>query len=113
MFRKLKDQALSWGAERAIRSQMAAYGQLLSFQIDSGSKRIDFAVVLKGESEPIFGSILDYELINHGPKLLLGFSRIETTREWITVLLETLLPTRTIPLPQQAAQYSSLLQKII
>lgn len=113
MFRKLKDQALSWAAERAIRSRMAAFGELLSFQIDSEAKRIDFAVVLKGEPEPIFASILDYELINHGPNLLLGFSRIETTREWITVLLETILPTRTIALPPQAAQYSSLLQKIV
>ena len=113
MWRKLKDQALSWGAERAIRARITAYGDLLSFSIDSQMKRIDFAVQLKGESEPIFGSLLDYELINHGPNLLLGFSRIETTREWITVLLDTILPTRTIPLPAQAAQYSSLLQKII
>lgn len=113
MLRKLKDQALSWGAERAIRSKIIPYGDLLSFSIDSRLKRIDFAVQLKGESEPIFGSVVDYELINHGPNLLLGFSRIETTREWISVLLETLLPNRTIPLPPQAAQYSSLLQKIV
>ena len=68
---------------------------MLKLDINSDDKTIDLKVLLKGEASPIDIHIGHYEVLTgeeHGIKI----SNIHTSREWMTLLIQTIAPERTI-----------------
>jgi hypothetical protein len=110
MFRKLKDDALSWTIAQFVRSKFEPYGELIRLTLDSATKQIDARVHLRGEVEPIDLVIVGYELREQAGTLVLRYEDLKTSRQWLSQLLLDLLPDRNIKLPPQAARYSSLLK---
>ena len=68
---------------------------MLKLDINSGDKTIDLEVLLRGESSPLKIHVGCYEILT-GPESGLKVSQIQTSREWMTELINTLAPEHTV-----------------
>jgi hypothetical protein len=74
------------------------YGKLAKLEVDKESKAINADLDLKGEKEGIRITLSNYRLIQEeGKNPVLEFGAIGASREWIDVLLKTLVKTSVIP----------------
>ncbi|MGZ4960952.1 MAG: hypothetical protein ACXWKG_20150 [Limisphaerales bacterium] len=97
--RKIKDLALQAGAKHYANDRIQKYGLMTNLQIDSANNTIHFELLLKGEQTPVTGSA-KYQVTSNGEKKLLEFSEIQTSREWINLLMQDFLKTRSVELPE-------------
>jgi len=74
------------------------YGKMTKLEVDKESKAITADLDLKGEKESIRIKLSNYTLIQEeGENPVLAFGAIEVSREWLDVLLKTLVKTSVIP----------------
>jgi hypothetical protein len=99
LVRNIKDWALQAGAKHYANQHIQKYGLMTNLQIDSVTRTIHFEILLKGETIPVTGSA-KYQPKLDGEKKLLEFTQIQTSREWINLLVEDFLKTSTIELPE-------------
>ena len=91
--------ALQAGAKHYANERIKKYGLMTNLQIDSATRTIHFEILLKGETTPVTGSA-KYEPKLDGSKKLLEFTDIQTSREWINLLIQDFLKSRVIELPE-------------
>ena len=99
LVRTFKDWALQAGAKHYANERIERYGHMTNLQIDSATRTIHFEILLKGETTPLTGSA-KYQPKFDGEKKLLEFTEIQTSREWLNLLIQDFLKTRTIELPE-------------
>ena len=99
LIRTIKDLALQAGAKHYANHHIQKYGHMTNLQIDSATRTIHFEILLKGESTPITGSA-KYQPNLDGEKKRLEFTEIQTSREWINLLIHDFLKTRAVELPE-------------
>ncbi len=99
LIRTFKDWALQAGAKHYANERIQKYGHMTNLQIDSATRTIHFEVLLKGETTPLTGSA-KYQPKLDGEKKLLEFTEIQTSREWINLLIQDFLKTRAVELPE-------------
>jgi hypothetical protein len=99
VIRTIKDWALQAGAKHYANQHLQKYGHMTNLQIDSTARTIHFEILLKGETTPLSGSA-KYQPKLDGAKKLLEFTEIQTSREWINLLIQDFLKTRTVELPE-------------
>src|SRR4051812_46595348 len=99
LVRTLKDLALQAAAKHYANRRIQKYGHMTNLQIDSVTRTIHFEILLKGETTPVTGSA-KYQPKLDGEKKLLEFTEIQTSREWINLLIQDFLKTRVIELPE-------------
>jgi hypothetical protein len=80
----------------AFNFRMKRYAKMLKLDINSEDKTIDLTVLLKGEASPIEIHIGHYEVLT-GEVPGIKISNIHTSREWMTELIQAIVPERTIP----------------
>src|SRR3954468_19835959 len=97
LIRSIKDMALQAGAKHYANERIQKYGLMTNLQIDSATRTIHFKILLKGETTPVTGSA-KYQPKLDGAKKLLEFTDIQTSREWINLLIQDFLKTSTIEL---------------
>ena len=73
------------------------YGRMTKLEVDKESKIINADLDLKGEKEGIRITLSNYRLIQDGENPVLEFGVIGASREWLDVLLKTLVKTSVIP----------------
>jgi hypothetical protein len=74
------------------------YGRMTKLEVDKESKTINADLDLKGEKEGIRISLSNYRLLQDaGKNPVLEFGAIGASREWLDVLLKTLVQTSVIP----------------
>ncbi|HTB84139.1 MAG TPA: hypothetical protein VK742_10840 [Candidatus Sulfotelmatobacter sp.] len=73
------------------------YGRMTRLEVDKESKTINADLDLKGEKEGIRITLSNYRLIQEGKNPVLEFGVIGASREWLDVLLKTLVKTSVIP----------------
>jgi hypothetical protein len=98
LIRNIKDRALQVGAKHYANQHLQRYGHMTNLQIDSVTRTIHFEILLKGETTPLTGSA-KYEPKLDGEKKLLEFTEIQTSREWMNLLIQDFLKTRAIEIP--------------
>jgi hypothetical protein len=96
--RNIKDWALQAGAKHFVNERIQKYGHMTNLQIDSATRTIHFEILLKGETTPVSGSA-KYEPKFDGEKKLIEFTDIQTSREWINLVIADFLKTRAVELP--------------
>lgn len=99
LIRSIKDMALQAGAKHYANERIKKFGLMTNLQIDSANRTIHFEILLKGETTPVTGSAKYHPKLNDG-KQLLEFTDIQTSREWINLLIQDFLKTRTVELPE-------------
>jgi len=68
---------------------------MLKLDIDSAAKSIALEVLLKGEASPLQIRIGHYEVLT-GDESGIRISSIQTSREWLTELVQALAPEHTV-----------------
>ncbi|HEV8540968.1 MAG TPA: hypothetical protein VGR78_01135 [Verrucomicrobiae bacterium] len=114
---KLKNvvhSAKDTGAAAAIRAwlarEMADYGELLDFKLNSREKRAELHVLLKGESLPLTVMIEDYELTNANGADFIVVKRAQASREWVNAVLRNFLIGKRHLIP---AQFSGMVKLVL
>ncbi len=90
-----KDCLLAATVKPWLNQTIKRYGHMTQLRIDSTNKRIDIELELKGESSPIQIIVKSYELTSEAGETHIELGEIETSREWINVLVADFLNRRT------------------
>ncbi len=90
-----------------VNKKFKRFGKMLILNINSKEKTIFIEVLPKGEREPIKVNIGHYEILT-GQVNGIRLEEINTSREWITELVQTLVPA-----PIIESDYTKLLKIIL
>ena len=82
-----KEAALEQAALHFLRTKMEGWGKPQHLRIDSQQKIIAVQIELKGDREPIRATLRNYRLVDEHGKTYLKGGEVETSREWLTVLV--------------------------
>jgi hypothetical protein len=102
------------GASTAIRSwlarEMADYGEVLDFKINSRERSAELHVLLKGESHPLTVSIRGYEISSANGEDFVRVTDAHASREWVNAVLRNFVIGKRHPIPPQ---YSSMAKLVL
>jgi hypothetical protein len=100
------DRLKQAGARSAFKGWLnhrySTLGSMTHLHIDPSARTIQLELQLKGEATPIRVELGDYTLTQREGKTWLRVGRVETSREWLTVLGREWLVNREIELPELA-----------
>jgi hypothetical protein len=97
----IKDKLTSITAKFFLSSKFERYGKMLDLNIDSFGKNIHLKLQLKGEDVPITIKIIDYHIVEEEDKVFIQIKRVESSKEWVSLIAEDLLIGKKIELPKQ------------
>jgi hypothetical protein len=101
------------GASAAIRAwlarEMADYGEVLDFSINSRARTAELHILLKGEREKLTVHIDDYELVT-GERDFIVIKRARASREWVNAVLRRFVVNKPHVIP---AQYSGMARMVL
>ncbi len=80
-------------------NQRADFGKVTELRLDSGAKRVDVVLELKGETDAVSVTVHDYRLTREGKQVRVEIGRVTASREWIAVLAQRYVANRPISLP--------------
>ncbi len=102
MVSKVKDKALAVGLKYWINSELKRFGTVANFEIDSTKRTIRAELDLKGEQTSIILTVGCYTLQTRDGTTFIKIAGVKASREWITVLLNTLVEDKEFPIPDVA-----------
>jgi hypothetical protein len=93
----------AYGALTAIRLwiklKLSKIGVMTKLVINAESKVIHLELDLKGDPAPLTVDIEGYQFQELDGKTFMELGRINTSRAWINVVLDTYVPKRQFPVP--------------
>ena len=92
-FTSLKAGALDFALECGGKtwfnsSQFGKYGFMTEIRIDTQKRTAHVTLQLRGEKEALDVNLRSYKLTSHDGKTLLELGKVETSREWLNLLIE-------------------------
>jgi len=97
----IKNKFTSITAKFFLNSKFERYGKMLNLNIDSTGKNIHLKLQLKGEDVPITIKIIGYNIVEEEDKVFIQIKRVESSKEWVSLIAEDLLIGKKIELPKQ------------
>jgi len=96
-----RDHALAAAVRLWFNQTQKRYGHMTTIQIDSNARSIRVELDLKGEAATLAIDVKSYELIAESGETFITIGDIETSREWLNVLLADYLKpeNRRFPVP--------------
>src|SRR3954471_4877957 len=107
---QVKDSGASVAIERWLSKELADYGELLDFKLNSRDKTVEVHVLLKGEKEALTVHIDEYELVSSGNSDFIVIKRAKASREWVDTVLRKFLINKKHKIPQQ---YSGMVKIVL
>jgi hypothetical protein len=99
-----KDQAIAAALKLWLNDKIKRYGSMVELKLDTKNKTVFCSLHLAGESSPVEIRIHQYELLEQGPTgfvVRLDGKKVETSREWLTRVIQEHLGERDLPVPQK------------
>ena len=109
IFSSIKSSAVSAVAKKFIGEYLQRYGSLLDLDINPNLKQIRIKFLPKGEDDSVTISIEDYKIINDNSKYFFKARKADTSREWLSILLEELIVKKNIEIPEKYYSYIKLM----
>jgi len=106
-----KDALLSQGAKAGLNHLLRKYGTMLDLKLNTTERSLSVSLLLKGEESPIQINIHEYTLVTKEGRTYveLDGSKIETSREWLTTLIQEQMGRRDFPIPDKLVRIIPLL----
>jgi hypothetical protein len=106
-----KDGLVSQGAKARFNYLLRKYGTMLDFRLNTAERSLSVSLHLKGEENPININVREYTLVTKEGRTFVELDgrNIETSREWLTTLLQDQLGRRSFPIPDNLARFIPLL----
>lgn len=101
-FQSARQKACATALQAFINHQMERFGQVTELEIDSLQKKARIVLALKGETVPVEIQIEAYQLQQIDTRWFLSVRQVQTSREWVTALLEEFVVGRQFPVPEAA-----------
>ena len=100
-----KDRLISARIKQELNVQVARYGQVSDVKLNTREQSVEIFVRLKGEPNPISVRVGKYSLVKENGDLWLTIDSqtIETSREWLTLLLQDQAGRQRLPIPRKFA----------
>jgi hypothetical protein len=105
----VKDTGASAAIQRWLARELADYGEVLDFNINSRARSAELHVLLKGEREKLTIHIDEYEVIT-GERDYIIVKRARASREWVNAVLRNLVINKQRQIPEQ---YSSMVKLVL
>jgi hypothetical protein len=100
-----KDKLLSKRAIEKINHLIRRYGTMLDLKLNTVDKSVSLSVLLKGEQAPLEIHVKQYALTHKKGQLYLEIdgTTAETSREWLTRLIQDKIGHRKFRVPEEVA----------
>lgn len=105
-----KDLALSVTVKKIINMKIKKFGEVSFLALDSQNKTMELEVLLKGEQEELKAKVHKYSIENREEKYYLVIHNVETSREWLNLVLEEYLHNEEFELPEK---YIGVIQAVV
>lgn len=107
---QVKDSGASAVIEKWLARELADYGELRQFKLNSRERSIEFHVLLKGEREDLAVFIDEYELLQKGADDYVTIKRARASREWVQAVMRNFMINQPHKIP---SQYSSMVKMVL
>jgi len=107
---KGKDIALSATIKKLLNMKIEKYGTIQLLELDSNEKTMKIDVSLKGEESILQAKVHKYSIEQKGKEYFLVLHHVETSREWINLVIEDYLKKEEFNLPEK---YVSMIKAVI
>jgi hypothetical protein len=110
---KTKDTLVAVGAKERFNQLIRPYGKVLEFQLNTRERTVFASFRLKGELEAIQFWIHQYQLVANKKGqtfIVVDGKDIETSREWLTKLIDDQLGRQKVLVPEQFGWLVQLLR---
>jgi|ERR1700741_2980052 hypothetical protein len=101
---KGKDAIVALGTKEKFNQLIQPYGEILELSLDSAARALSATIRLKGEAEPVKILVREYDVSQDQEGQIfvaIDGSRIETSREWLTKLINEKLGEKKLPIPER------------
>ena len=107
-----KDRLLASGAKARLNKLIERYGTLLDLQLNTVDRSLSLTLHLKGEQTPVEIHLREYTLSIVDGKSVLIFDgrKIETSREWLTALINDRVGENRLAVPDNLEWIAQLLR---
>jgi sporulation protein YlmC with PRC-barrel domain len=105
-----KDLALSLGIKKVINLKIKKFGNISNLSLDTKNKKINLELVLKGEEKALEVIVNNYTFEEKQNKYYLIASDIESSREWLTIILEEYIDKQEFEIPKE---YMKMIEAVI
>ena len=98
------DRATAEAIKLWFNDKLKRYGSMVEFKLDTKNKTVFCSLQLAGESSPVEIRVHQYELLEQGPTgfvVRLDGKKVETSREWLTRIIQDHLGERDLPIPEK------------
>ena len=110
LLNKGKDVALSATIKKLLNMKIEKYGAVHLLELDSNQKTMKIEVLLKGEQEILEAKVHKYSIEQRDEEYFLVLHNVETSREWINLVIEDYLNKEEFKLPEK---YVSMIKAVI
>ncbi len=107
---QVKDSGASTAVQRWLARELADYGEVLDFNINSARRSAELHVMLKGEREKLTVHIEEYEITTHENQDFIVVKRAHASREWVKAVLHNFVINRRHKIPDQ---YSGMAKMVL
>lgn len=101
ILQKGKDKALSTAILSILNKKIKLFGEISNLKLDTKNKKIELKVGLKGELEPLLVTIHRYEIKEVAENHYLIAHDVDTSREWINLLVKEHFYNQKIEIPKK------------
>lgn len=105
----VKDSGASAAIQRWLARELADYGEVIEFSIDSRERSAELHILLKGEHQKLAIHIEHYELVSAGRDYIV-VRRARASREWVNAVLRNLVIDKRHAIPEQ---YSGMVKLVL
>ncbi|MBU1249400.1 MAG: hypothetical protein KKB70_11920 [Proteobacteria bacterium] len=88
--KEIKDRGLSAGLKAMLNEKYKTFGRVLEVEVDTTAQRLTLLLDLIGETEGVELVLTEYAFIQEDKATFLRLGPIETSRGWMTTLLNDL-----------------------
>lgn len=107
---QVKDTGASSAIQRWLARELADYGEVLEFKLNSAQRNAELHLLLKGERERLTVNVEDYEITSSGGEDFIVLKRAQASREWVNAVLRNLVIGKKHKIPPQ---YSNMAKMVL
>ena len=99
----VKDSGASTAIQSWLTREMADYGEVLDFKIDTAAQKGELHVHLKGEREKLTVHVNGWHVVSEGGQDFIVVKQAHASREWVNAVMRNFLIGKKHKIPSQYA----------
>ena len=106
----VKDSGASTAIQGWLSKEMADYGEVLDFKLDTSAQKGELHVHLKGERDPLTVHVNGWHIVSEAGTDYVVIKQAHASREWVNAVMRNFLIGKKHKIP---SQYSSMAKMVL